>query len=222
MSLSESQYFAAAAVHAGALHEYEAADGIARARRKVPMAIFSGTTDPTIPITAVRGTRDVLRDAGFPVSLIEMPGHDHNYYAVSEKLNRQAWDFLKQYVLPAGPQYEPYDPAPQRSPALASEFLGTWEGTLKVGQPLQFVLKMANDERGASAVLVSPDQGGAEIPVSTIAQKDARLVLLVKAIGGEYRAEINPGGTELNGTWSQSGVDLPLKLKKKGPQRAEP
>ncbi|MGD0577430.1 MAG: PHB depolymerase family esterase [Bryobacteraceae bacterium] len=224
MSLRESQYFAAAAVHAGALRDYEAADGIARARRKVPMAIFSGTADPYFPIAAVRITRDTLRAAGFPVSLIEMPGHDHNYYAVSEKLNRQAWDFLKQYVLPSAPSYEPYDLGTQRSPAVAREFLGTWEGTLVAGgQPLRFVVKLANDERGASAVLVSPDQGGAEIPVTTIEQKDAKLTLLVMAgVGGQFRGEINIAGTELIGRWLQSGLDLPLKLKKKRDQPPKP
>lgn len=104
----------------------------------------------------------------------------------------------------------------KKSPAVAKAFLGTWEGTLEAGQPLRLVLKMANDENGASAVLVSVDQGGAEIPVTTIEQKDTKLTLLVKAVGGEYRGEINKDSTELNGTWTQSGNDLPLKLKRKG------
>jgi len=55
-----------------------------------------------------------------------------------------------------------------KSPAVAKEFLGTWEGTLDAGQPLRLVLKVTNEESGASAVLVSVDQGGAEIPVTTI------------------------------------------------------
>ncbi len=217
MSLRESRYFAAAAVHAGALQDYEVADGVARAKRMIPITIFSGTADPIAPIKTLRATRDTLRNAGFPVSLIEMPGHGHNYYAVSEKLNRQAWDFLKQSVLPAEPLYEPYELGAPRSPAVAREFLGTWEGTLvAAGRPLRFVVKLTNDERGASAVLVSPDQGGAEIPVSTIEQQGARLKLLIRVgIGAEYRGEISAAGTELAGRWLQTGSDLPLKLKKK-------
>ena len=51
------------------------------------------------------------------------------------------------------------------SPALAKDFLGTWEGTLE-GPGLRLVLKMSNDAGGAKAVLISVDQGGAEIPVN--------------------------------------------------------
>ncbi len=101
------------------------------------------------------------------------------------------------------------------SPAVAKEFVGTWEGTLEAGQPLRLVLKMANNESGASAVLVSVDQGGAEIPVAAIEQKDAKLTLKVNAVGGGYEGELNKDGSELNGTWTQAGNDLPLKLVKK-------
>jgi len=218
-SMWESQYFAAAAIHAGALADFEAVDGVATAKRKIPIEIFSGTADPIFPINEVRMTRDTLRNGGFPVSLIEIPGHDHNYFAISPKINRQAWDYLKHYILPADPCYEL---GIKKSPAVAKEFLGTWEGALiAAGQRLRFVLKVANDESGASAVLISPDQGGAEVPVTTIEQKDAKLRLLVMAtgVGGEYRGEIDKDGTELNGRWSQSGKDLPLKLKRKGGQR---
>ncbi len=201
-SMWESQYFAAGALHAGALPDFEAVDGIATAKRKIPMAIFSGTADPIFPIKVVRITCDTLRSAGFPVSLIEIPGHGHDYFAISSKINRQAWDFLKQYVLPADPYYEI---GIKNSPAVAREFLGTWAGTLVLaGQRSRFILRMANYERGARAVLISPDQGGAEIPVTTIEQKGAKLKVLVMAtgVGGEYRGEINNDGTELNGRWS--------------------
>jgi len=99
------------------------------------------------------------------------------------------------------------------SPAVAKQFLGTWEGTLE-GPGLRLVLKMSNDTTGAKAILVSVDQGGAEIPVSAIDQKDSKLILTVKMVGGSYDAEINKEGSELNGTWTQGGNGLPLKLKK--------
>jgi hypothetical protein len=102
-----------------------------------------------------------------------------------------------------------------KNPAVAKEFLGTWEGTLDAGQPLRLVLKMTNDENGASAILISLDQGNAEIPVTSIEQKDAKLTLMVKMVGGEYHGEINKDGSELSGTWTQGGMDLPLKLKRK-------
>jgi hypothetical protein len=104
----------------------------------------------------------------------------------------------------------------KRSPAVAKQFLGTWEGTLEVGQSLRLILKVTNDESGAHAVLVSVDQGGAQIPVATVEQKDATLTLSIKAVGGGYRGDINKEGTELTGAWTQAGNDLPLKFKKKG------
>jgi hypothetical protein len=107
------------------------------------------------------------------------------------------------------------------SPAVAKDFLGSWEGTLE-GPGLRLVLKMSNDASGAKAVLISLDQGGTEIPVSAIDQKDSKLTLLVKMVGGRYEAEINKEGSELNGTWTQGGNGLPLKLKKAAAQNKKP
>jgi hypothetical protein len=99
------------------------------------------------------------------------------------------------------------------SPAVAKNFVGTWEGTLE-GPGLRLVLKISNDESGAKATLNSLDQGNIELPVSAIAQKDSKLMIEVKMVGGQYEAEINKESTELTGTWTQRGNSLPLKLKK--------
>ena len=107
------------------------------------------------------------------------------------------------------------------SQAVAKEFLGTWEGTLE-GPGLRLVLKMSNDASGAKAVLVTVDQGGTELPVSAINQKDSKLTLLVNIVGGKYEAEINKEGSELNGRWTQGGNGLPLKLKKAAAQDKKP
>ena len=40
--------------------------------------------------------------------------------------------------------------------------------------------------------------------------------------GGQYEAETNKEGSELNGTWTQGGNDLPLKLKKTAAQDKKP
>ena len=103
------------------------------------------------------------------------------------------------------------------SPAVAPEFVGTWEGTLQAGADLRLVLTITNGQAGAEAVLVSVDQGNVQIPVSRVTQKDAKLTLQVNAVGGGYEGEINRQGTELTGTWTQAGNSLPLTLKKKSP-----
>jgi len=107
MSLFESQYFAAIAVHAGALTEkaYPIID-FAAARRKIPIAIFSGTEDRSVPITMVRATRDQLRKRDFPIEVVEMPHHDHWYYDLAPKINRDCWEFLQRYELGEDPKYE--------------------------------------------------------------------------------------------------------------------
>jgi len=106
MSLFESQYFAAAAAHAGALHRQDPA--ISLAKRKTPIAMFVGTRDPLFPLDDVRTTRNDLNKEGFSVELTEIPGHDHNYYDISAKINQQVWDFLKKNSLNADPLYEQY------------------------------------------------------------------------------------------------------------------
>lgn len=108
------------------------------------------------------------------------------------------------------------------SPPVAKEFLGSWEGSIEAGQTLRLVLKIANEAGGAKAVLISLDQGGIEIPVTSIEQKDTKLKLVVKMVGGGYDGEINKEATELSGTWSQAGNSLPLKLTKATPQIKKP
>jgi len=107
MGLLESQYFAAAAVHAGALppDEYAYAK---QAARRIPMAIWVGTNDAFFPLSAVRATRDALTAAGLPVALTEIKGHTHDYYSRAADINREAWGFLKSQVLDRDPEFQRY------------------------------------------------------------------------------------------------------------------
>lgn len=108
MSLMESQYFAATAIHAGALTSEET-ELIKLAKRKIPISIQVGDSDPYFPLKPVRATRDALQEAGIPVTLIEIPNHDHWYYDSAAKFNETAWEFLKQYELDADPHYQKYN-----------------------------------------------------------------------------------------------------------------
>jgi len=107
VALLESEYFAAVAVHAGALQS-KAYSLIDHARRKINIAIFVGTKDQYFPLTAVRATRDELEKKGFSVEVTEIPDHDHWYYDLAPKINRSAWDFLKKHELAEDQQYEEY------------------------------------------------------------------------------------------------------------------
>jgi predicted esterase len=107
MSLYESEYFAATAVHAGSLRP-ETYPLIAFAKRKIPIFIMVGTRDQFFPLAEVRATRDELMKHGLTVQLTEMPNHDHWYYDLAPRINRDAWDFLKKEELQADPRYEQY------------------------------------------------------------------------------------------------------------------
>jgi poly(3-hydroxybutyrate) depolymerase len=107
LSLMESEYFAATALHAGALNK-GAFPLIDRAKRKIPIAMFIGTNDSLVPLSAVRATRDALNERGFSSELTEIEGHTHWYYDRASEINRNAWNFLKKHELAGEPTYEEY------------------------------------------------------------------------------------------------------------------
>ncbi|HEY0379301.1 MAG TPA: alpha/beta fold hydrolase [Pyrinomonadaceae bacterium] len=107
MSLFESQYFAAAAIHAGLLPE-QGYRLIELPKRKIPFAIWVGTVDPLVSLAAVRATRDKLLVGGFSVELTEIPNHDHVYYDRASQINKEVWAFLTKYELEEDPQYVQY------------------------------------------------------------------------------------------------------------------
>ncbi|HKV95072.1 MAG TPA: PHB depolymerase family esterase [Candidatus Angelobacter sp.] len=103
----ESQYFAAAGVHAGAMGEdfYPSLD---LAKRKLPLAIWVGTDDPFFPLKLVRSTQSELQKHGFNAQVFEMKGHGHDYYAVAKDLNPKIWSFLSASSLQADAQWQSY------------------------------------------------------------------------------------------------------------------
>ncbi len=107
-SLLESEYFAATAVHAGALRGDDSSI-IEGSRRKIPFSIFIGTADRFVPVNAVRATLDALIGAGFPVDYNEMSGHTHDYYGKSAEINAKAWSFLLKHALSSAPKYEEHN-----------------------------------------------------------------------------------------------------------------
>jgi len=99
LSLIDSEYYAAAAVHAGALRpdQYNLFDF---AQRKMPVAVWVGDRDPNFPLDLVNATKKEYERHGNALQLSVIPQHDHNYYAISDSVNRKAWDFLKPLRLP--------------------------------------------------------------------------------------------------------------------------
>jgi poly(3-hydroxybutyrate) depolymerase len=94
LALIDSEYYAAAAVHAGALQpdEYNL---FQNATRKMPVTIWVGDRDPNFPLDLVNATKREFDRNGFPLEVSVIHNHDHNYYVISDDVNRKAWEFLK-------------------------------------------------------------------------------------------------------------------------------
>jgi hypothetical protein len=109
--------------------------------------------------------------------------------------------------------------APAKSTPVTKELEGAWEGTLNAGgKNLRLILKMTNQSDGAATgSIVSVDQNGVEIPVTTITQNGASLKLDVKSINASYTGELKDG--TLTGDWTQGQGTLPLTFKR--PEKQE-
>lgn len=103
--------------------------------------------------------------------------------------------------------------APPKNAPLTKDFEGAWEGSLDVnGVTLRLNLKLTNLDGGATGTMISIDQGGAEIPLSSIVQTDAHLKFTVPGVGGSYEGDLKDG--QITGTWTQGPGSLPLNLKR--------
>jgi poly(3-hydroxybutyrate) depolymerase len=107
MGLLESEYFAAVAVHAGALPA-DSYDLIDYHDRKIPFAIWVGTRDRFFPVPLVEATKAAMVARGLPVTLEVMKNHTHDYYGKSRDINRAAWAFLKEQRLSEAPKFKQY------------------------------------------------------------------------------------------------------------------
>lgn len=107
MACLESEYFAAAAVHAGAVDpKYFSIFDFAA--RKIPIGIWIGTTDPFFPIAEVRATAKALESRGIPVALTEIPDHPHNFHLVAKDVGPKIWNFLSGKSLPEDAKFRVY------------------------------------------------------------------------------------------------------------------
>lgn len=104
---------------------------------------------------------------------------------------------------------------PKASPAVSKELIGKWEGTLEAGQSLRLALNIANNKDGSLATLTSIDQGNVEIPVSSVEQKDGKVLVKIPMINGGFEGKLNKEATSLTGEWIQNGTNSPLTFTKK-------
>jgi poly(3-hydroxybutyrate) depolymerase len=108
LAMLESEYFAAAAYHAGGWRkpaEYKFAD---YAKRKIPIAAYVGDKDEYFSVDSVQATERVLTQRGFPAELHLLSGRVHSYLDVPPDFHDAVWNFLKANALTDLPKYTPY------------------------------------------------------------------------------------------------------------------
>ncbi|MBR1651970.1 MAG: hypothetical protein IJ692_01110 [Alloprevotella sp.] len=97
-----------------------------------------------------------------------------------------------------------------------TRLLGSWSGKLRVmGTQLTLVLHLKQADGYVTAELDSPDQGVRGMGCSKDYLSDDSVAVSVPVIGASYRARLRDG--RLVGTFSQSGMSLPLTLEPGAP-----
>lgn len=100
--------------------------------------------------------------------------------------------------------------------AFAASVVGDWNGTLKVPSvSLRIVLHMSADSSGKLTVTMDDiDQNAMGIPVSDAQLKGSNFTYAIPSIHGSFSGTVSQDGKTLDGTWSQNGHEVPLKLSR--------
>ena len=99
LALIDSEYYAATAVHAGALSP-QSVRFFALAKRHMPVAFWVGDRDSLFPLESVKATKTLFDEHGFQTELFIIPNHTHDYNEVSTAVERKVWDFFRKAQLP--------------------------------------------------------------------------------------------------------------------------
>jgi hypothetical protein len=111
------------------------------------------------------------------------------------------------------------------TPKGTQDMRGYWKGVLEVpGNKLRILFKIGTTPTGEFAgTLISPDQGDAELPLSSATLTNSNARLEWKSIRGVFKGILNKEGTVLDGTWEQMGPPLTLKMERTGaPEKQSP
>ena len=109
LSMLESEFFAATAIHAGAWRAKDDFFLLTLSRRKIPLAIIVGDRDEFFSLDTVHKTETALKDAGFPVNVMVIPGHHHALASeTAPVVTDKAWCFLSGYALDQPPRFQGY------------------------------------------------------------------------------------------------------------------
>jgi len=97
----------------------------------------------------------------------------------------------------------------------AQPVAGDWNAVIKVGEvSLRLALHVKESQKGLEATFDSIDQKVTGMPVDKIELKGQQLRFEIEAIQSVYTGTLNTGGTTINGSWAQLGMNFPVDFKK--------
>lgn len=97
----------------------------------------------------------------------------------------------------------------------AKDFEGSWQGTLEAGgQKLRLVVTVTKSDAGAYAGKLDSLDQGATIPIDTITVNGDAVRFEIKSAAVVFEGALNKERTELIGTFTQGGQQLPLTFKR--------
>jgi murein DD-endopeptidase len=106
----------------------------------------------------------------------------------------------------------------QEAPA-TSGLEGTWEGIL--GGRLHLVVTISKTSTGDLAGQLNSVDQGATLPIEKATLSEGGVRFEVSRIGGVYEGKMNESGTEIAGTWTQTGVPAqPLSFRRSDAAKA--
>jgi len=116
-------------------------------------------------------------------------------------------------------------PTAAQTPAAANhDIAGAWQGTLHIpqaGKDLRLVVKVEKSDAGAlKSSIVSVDQGGASLPITSTSFADGTLKISFEMLDGSYEGKLAADGASVAGTWKQGPATFPLVLERATPATA--
>jgi len=112
---------------------------------------------------------------------------------------------------------------PQINFAQSRGITGDWYGTLDVQgfMQLRIVFHIVEKNGQLTSTLDSPDQSANGLPVAETKFESPELTLSMPMLQAGYKGIVNGDFTELTGTFSQGGMDMPLTMGREAIGKAE-
>jgi hypothetical protein len=96
---------------------------------------------------------------------------------------------------------------------------GTWEGVL--GGRLHLVVTIHKTSNGDLAGLMDSTDQHATLPIEKASQDGSQVRFEVSRVGGMYQGTMTTDGSEISGSWTQTGVpEQPLSFKRTAAAKA--